>query len=153
MPYKRNRKGRAHVNAKKVKCDGMTFQSGLERYMYAELKTAGLFEGYENETFTLQEAFIFPDVSVERPIKGSGQYKNRGEKNVRAITYTPDFVGSDYIIECKGRANAQFPIKWKMFKKWLKTNKTGKTLYMPKTKGDVDITIKLILTSRKNKTA
>ena len=151
MPIKRGRKGRMHVNAKKVKADGMTFQSGLERYCYQELKKHKLFEGYENETFTLVDGFTFGIDSYERPIKGSGVYKNRGQKGVRPITYTPDFVGGDYIIECKGRANAVFPIKWKLFKLWLTKNQIGKTCYMPKTKNDVDETIKLILAKRKSK--
>lgn len=138
------------VNYKKVKADGITFASGLERYMYQQLKDNQLFEGYENETFTLIEPFTFSNVSYERPIKGSGVYKDRGQKGVRGITYTPDFVGSDYIIECKGRANPQFPIRWKLFKLWLTDNKIGKVCYMPKNKEDVDKTIELIKQHRKN---
>lgn len=152
-PIKRNRKGRKPVNAKKVRMDGILFQSGLERYTYQKLKEAKLFEGYENETFTLIEDFTFSNRCYQRPIRGAGQFKDRGGKRVRPITYTPDFVGKDFIIECKGRAAPEFPIRWKLFKRWLNINKIGKTCYMPKTKGDVDQMIELIKTSRKNGTA
>ena len=42
---------------------------------------------------------------------------NRGNKKVLGIKYTPDFEGKDFIIECKGRPNDTFPLRWKMFKK------------------------------------
>lgn len=31
------------------------------------------------------------------------------------MTYTPDFVGNNFIIEAKGRPNDVFPYKWKLF--------------------------------------
>jgi hypothetical protein len=37
-------------------------------------------------------------------------------KKVLNIKYTPDFIGEDFIIETKGRANESFPLRWKMFK-------------------------------------
>ncbi len=36
---------------------------------------------------------------------GKGEMVNRGNKKILPIKYTPDFVGSNFVIECKGRAN------------------------------------------------
>ena len=35
--------------------------------------------------------------------------KNRGNKKILTIKYTPDFIGKGFIIETKGRANESFP--------------------------------------------
>ena len=43
-------------------------------------------------------------------------------KKIRAMTYTPDFVGDNFIIEAKGRPNDVWPYKWKWFM-WSLLNK------------------------------
>jgi len=148
---RRRSKKRGPVTAKKISYDGITFASGLERYTYIALKENKLFEGYENQIFQLIESFNFINVSYEKQANGKGDYINRGEKKILGIKYTPDFVGKDYIIECKGRANESFPIRWKLFKLWLTNNKTGKTLYKPQNQKEVDQTIMLIKEGRKKK--
>ena len=35
-------------------------------------------------------------------------------KKILNIKYTPDFIGKDFIIETKGRANESFPLRWKL---------------------------------------
>jgi len=145
--YKRKR---GPVQAKKVTYDGINFASGLERYMYMALKKAKIKALYEGETFELQEAFDFPFESFERCGNGKGDYKNRGNKKILNIKYTPDFVGKGFIIETKGRANESFPLRWKMFKKLMSESKIGPfTLYKPQNQKECDETIRLILTSRK----
>lgn len=146
---KRSKK-RGPVQAKKTSYDGINFASGLERYTYMALKKAKLFEGYENEVFQLIEGFNFDNQSYEKQANGKGDYTNRGQKKILGIKYTPDFVGKDYIIECKGRANESFPLRWKLFKLWLTKNNIGKTLYKPQNQKEVDRTIQLIKESRKN---
>jgi hypothetical protein len=146
---KRRSKKRGPVQAKKITYDGINFASGLERYTYMALKKNKLFEGYENEVFQLIEGFNFNNESYEKQANGKGDYTNRGQKKILGIKYTPDFVGKDYIIECKGRANESFPIRWKLFKLWLTKNKIGKTLYKPQNQKEVDRTIQLIKESRR----
>jgi hypothetical protein len=145
----RKRLKRGPVQAKKVSCDGINFASGLEKYTYIALKNNKLFEGYENEVFQLIESFEFSNTSYEKQANGKGNYTNRGQKRILGIKYTPDFVGKDYIIECKGRANESFPIRWKLFKLWLTKNKIGKTLYKPQNQKEVELTIVLIKERRK----
>ena len=146
---RRKSKKRGPVQAKKITYDGINFASGLERYTYMALKKNKLFEGYENEVFQLIEGFNFENESYEKQANGKGDYTNRGQKKILGIKYTPDFVGKDYIIECKGRANESFPIRWKLFKLWLTKNKIGKTLYKPQNQKEVDRTIQLIKESRR----
>ena len=145
---KRSRK-KGPVQSKKITYDGINFASGLERYTYMALKKNKLFEGYENEVFQLIEGFNFNNESFEKQANGKGEYTNRGQKKILGIKYTPDFVGKDYIIECKGRANESFPIRWKLFKLWLTKNKIGKTLYKPQNQKEVDYTMILIKEKRK----
>ena len=146
---KRSKK-KGPVQSKKISYDGINFASGLERYTYIALKKAKLFEGYENEVFQLIEGFDFKNQSYEKQANGKGDYTNRGQMKILGIKYTPDFVGKDYIIECKGRANESFPLRWKLFKLWLTKNNIGKTLYKPQNQKEVDRTIQLIKESRKN---
>ena len=150
MVKKRSKK-RGPVQAKKISYDGINFASGLERYTYMALKKEKLFEGYENEVFQLVEGFNFENQSYEKQSNGKGEYTNRGQKKVLGIKYTPDFVGKDYIIECNGRANESFPLRWKLFKLWLTKNKIGKTLYKPQNQKEADRTVMLIKENRKRK--
>ena len=147
---RRRSKKRGPVQAKKITYDGINFASGLERYTYMALKKNKLFEGYENEVFQLIEGFNFENESYEKQANGKGDYTNRGQKKILGIKYTPDFVGKDYIIECKGRANESFPIRWKLFKLWLTKNKIGKTLYKPQNQKEVDRTIQIIKERRRS---
>ena len=148
---KRKYKKKGPVQSKKISYDGINFASGLERYTYMALKNNKLFEGYENEVFQLVENFNFRNETYEKQANGKGEYINRGQKKVLGIKYTPDFVGKDYIIECKGRANESFPLRWKLFKLWLTKNNIGKTLYKPQNQKEVDQTMILIKDNRKNK--
>ena len=126
--YKRKR---GPVQSKKIIYDGIKFASGLERYMYMALKKAKIKALYEGN--------------------GKGDYKNRGNKKIFNIKYTPDFVGKGFIIETKGRANESFPLRWKMFKKLITENKLGPfTLYKPQNQKECDETIKLILSKQKS---
>ena len=148
---KRKSGKRGPVAAKKVSYDGINFASGLERYTYMALKKNKLFEGYENEVFQLVESFDFDNESFEKQANGKGEYTNRGQKKILGIKYTPDFIGKDYIIECKGRANESFPLRWKLFKLWLTKNNIGKTLYKPQNQKEVDLTMILIKERRKKR--
>ena len=135
---------RGPVRAKKVTFDGIKFASGLEKYMYQALKNAKIKAEYEGKTYIVQECFEFKNESYERQSNGKGELVNRGSKKVLPIKYTPDFVSDSFIIECKGRANESFPIRWKMFKKYVKDNLKHVTLYKPQNQKECDEVIKLI---------
>ena len=136
---------RGPVRSKQVTVDGIQFASGLEKYMYLALKKAKIKAEYEGKTYVLQDSFVFNNKSYEKQSNGKGEFKNRGEKKILNIKYTPDFVSPSFIIECKGRANESFPIRWKMFKKHVKEHLKHVTLYKPQNQKDCDEVIKLIL--------
>ena len=145
---KKYKRKKGPVRSKKVTFDGITFASGLERYMYQALKKAKIKAEYEGQTYVLQEAFNFKIDSFERQANGKGDMVNRGQKKILNIKYTPDFVSDSFIIECKGRANESFPIRWKMFKKYVNHNMKHVTLYKPQNQKECDKVIELI---KKNK--
>tara|TARA_R100000734_G_C3269979_1_gene66201 strand:- start:176 stop:625 length:450 start_codon:yes stop_codon:yes gene_type:complete len=145
---KRRSKKRGPVQAKRITYDGINFASGLERYMYMGLKKAKLKFKYEGETFELIKGFEFINECIERQSNGKGEFKNRGNKKILNIKYTPDFVGKDFIIECKGRANESFPMRWKLFKKWITDNSDDRILYKPQNQSECDKVIDMILQKR-----
>ena len=146
---KKIRRKRGPVRAKKVKFDGIQFASGLEKYMYIALKKAKIKAKYEGETYIIQEGFEFKNKSYERQSNGKGQMINRGSKKVLPIKYTPDFIGKGFIIECKGRANESFPMRWKLFKRLVMNQFPHVTLYKPQNQKECDKVIELILNKRK----
>ena len=141
---RRFKRKKGPVVSKKVTYDGIKFASGLEKYMYQALKRAKIQSVYEGATFVLQEDFIFDVDSYERQANGKGQMVNRGQKKIQNIKYTPDFVSDSFIIECKGRANETFPLRWKMFKKHVKEHHSHVTLYKPQNQKECDQVIELI---------
>ncbi|HSH51275.1 MAG TPA: DUF1064 domain-containing protein, partial [Bacteroidales bacterium] len=96
------------------------FRSKLEVYCYKQLKKHNINIEYESITFTILESF---------------KYKN---KTIRKMTYTPDFIGDNFIIECKGYMNDAFPLRWKLFKYFLYKNKMEIDLYLPRNQTEVD---------------
>ena len=144
------KKKRGPVRAKKVTYDGIKFASGLEKYMYMALKKAKIKAKYEGKTYTIQEGFVFNNESYERQSNGKGELVNRGCKKILPIRYTPDFISDSFIIECKGRANESFPMRWKLFKKYVNTNMKHVTLYKPQNQKECDEVIKLIIKKSKN---
>ena len=147
--YKRKSKKRGPVQAKKISYDGINFASGLERYMYMALKKAKIKAKYEGETFVLLSGFHFENECYERQSNGKGEYRNRGSKRILPIKYTPDFIGENFIIETKGRANESFPMRWKLFKQLVMRQFPNTTLYKPQNQAECDRTIQLILEKQK----
>jgi hypothetical protein len=138
------------VTSKVVSYDGITFKSGLEKYMYKVLKEAKIPCEYEKHTFELLPSFTFKNDCIERQANSKGDFINRGNKKVLNLKYTPDFIGEGFIIETKGRANEAFPLRWKMFKKWMVDNGDDRTLYKPQNQKECDKTIELILKQKTN---
>jgi len=144
---KRSRK-KGPVRAKKVSYDGIDFASGLEKYMWKALREAGIKAKYESETFVLVNGFHFENEVYEKQGNGKGEYVNRGNKRILPIKYTPDFIGEDFIIETKGRANESFPMRWKLFKQLVANQFPNITLYKPSNQATCDETIRVILEKR-----
>lgn len=138
------------VQSKKISYDGINFASGLEKYMYMALKKHKIKAKYEGETFVLINGFHFENESYERQANGKGELINRGSKRILPIKYTPDFIGEDFIIETKGRANESFPLRWKLFKRLITEQFPAYTLYKPQNQRECDRVIELILNKYEN---
>jgi hypothetical protein len=139
--YKRKR---GPVVSKKVTYDDITFASGLEKYMYCALKKANIKASYEGETFVLLNGFHFDNECWERQANSKGIFKNRGEKRILPIKYTPDFIGKGFIIETKGRPNESFPMRWKLFKKLVMEQFPNYTLFKPQNHKECDKVIEVL---------
>jgi len=153
MPVRKRRskpkakKGKVR-NATPTTVDGINFKSKLEVYCYEQLKSSGISFKYEEDRFTLVEPFTFTHDSWELgKIKGERSFK-KANPNIRAITYTPDFVGvydkQPFIIETKGLMTDSFPMRWKLFKKHIQEGKIQYDLYMPRNRKQIDETINII---------
>ena len=145
MMRKRYKRKRGPVQSKKITVDNITFASGLEKYMYEALKNANIEAKYEGKTYELISGFNFDNISYERCANGKGDFKDRGNKKILPITYTPDFIGEGFVIECKGRANESFPIRWKLFKKVVNNTDPHVIIYKPQNQKECDKTAELIL--------
>lgn len=113
-------------NATPLVYDSIKFRSKLEVYCYKRLRESNIKTEYESKKFILQQGFELDN------------------EKIRPITYTPDFIGDTFIIECKGMQTDSFKIKWKMFKYWLFTNKINYKLYMPRNQKDIEKVIALL---------
>ena len=143
MYGKGRKKGKKTIQSKKGVYDGIQFASQLEVFMYKALKEANIDFGYESEVFNLIDSFHFSNSSFERT--ATKPLEDRGDKAIRGISYTPDFISDKFIIETKGRANESFPIRWKLFKRLLHLNNDKRVLYKPQSQADCKIVVADIL--------
>lgn len=138
-------------NAKPKTVNNIKFKSGLEAFCYTKLRENGIDDfQYEGETFVIQEKFISNTsgfelynktlvIGTKKKLKVMfGEVTN----NIRAITYTPDFIHinedrTGWVIETKGWRMETFKIKWKMFKHYLKKNGYNLSLYTPNSQENV----------------
>ena len=111
--------------------DGIKFRSKLESYTYKKLKEANIYADYEQHRYELLPAFEF-----------SG-------KKIRAITYLPDFVGHDFIIECKGFPNEAWPLREKLFKYYMNRFLPNHRFYLVHTQKEVDAMIDELKTNKR----
>lgn len=63
-------------------------------------------------------------------------------KKYRAMTYLPDFVGDNFIIECKGYPNEAWPLREKLFRYYLYSNDIQVDFYIVHNQKEVDELIK-----------
>lgn len=105
-------------NAETSEYDRIQFRSKLEERVYKKLKeTLNAEIYYEQYTYDIIPAF---DASVYF----YSTFVAKKDK-VRKVTYTPDLVftinGYTIIIECKGFPNDVYPLKRKLFRRYLES--------------------------------
>lgn len=119
-------------NATAVDKYGIHFRSKLELYTYEAFMKAGIPVKYEPKHFVLIPKFEY-----------------LGEK-IRPLTYLPDFVGRGFIVECKGLMGDSFPLRWKLFKYYLKKRRAKTKLYLVRNHAQVDNMIQELKSQRQN---
>lgn len=119
-------------NATAVDAYGVHFRSKLELYTYEAFMKAGIPVKYEPKHFTLLPKFTY-----------------LGE-NIRAITYLPDFVGRGFVVECKGLMGDSFPLRFKLFKYYLKRHHSKMRCYLVRNHKQVDEMIQELKSQRQN---
>jgi hypothetical protein len=120
------------------------FRSKLESFCAEQLTLNKLPFEYEKVKYVITPSFKYEGVSLERIGKSFIQQR----QGQAAITYTPDFTGTGWLIECKGHFTTTARLKWKLFKKYLAENSIKLDLYMPTTQKEVMYVIGEII--RKN---
>lgn len=143
---------RKRVNSPSKKKDkpvynNITFDSNLEVYCYKALEKAKIIFEYEPTSFVLQVPFTYYHLVYESDKKRGSLLSKRTSK-YQSISYTPDFVGNEWIIETKGVQSDRFKIVWKLFKKYLTDNNLKFDLYLPKNQKQVDQCIELIQSNK-----
>ena len=126
-----NSKGKVK-NATAVDAYGIHFRSKLELYTYEAFMKAGIPVKYEPKHFTLLPKFTYL------------------EENIRAITYLPDFIGRGFVVECKGLMGDSFPLRYKLFKYYLKRHHSKMRCYLVRNHKQVDEMIQELLSQRKH---
>lgn len=112
------------INASPLEYDGISFKSKLEKMAYQTLKEQGFPVLYEPKKFIIWEGFR-PNVPFYNKDTSTRMLK-MDSKKVIDISYTPDLM-FEYnnhliIIEMKGFENNTYPLKKKIFRKWLESN-------------------------------
>lgn len=112
------------INASPLEYDGIFFKSKLEKMAYQILKDQGFPVLYEPKKFIIWEGFR-PNVPFYNKDASTRMLK-MDSKKVIDISYTPDLM-FEYnnhliIIEMKGFENNTYPLKKKIFRKWLESN-------------------------------
>ena len=67
------------------------------------------------------------------------------------MTYLPDFVGDDFIIECKGLITDSFPLRWKIFKYILMQQNSKYRLYLVRNQKQVDELVNMLRDEKTHK--
>lgn len=111
-------------NATRVVIDNINFRSKLEAYTYIKFKEANIYLDYECKRFELLPKFEFQG------------------KKIRAITYLPDFIGNNFIIECKGFKTDTWPLREKLFNYYLYRFEPNIKFYIVHNQKQVDELIK-----------
>lgn len=118
------------MNASPLEYDGISFKSKLEKMVYQTLKESHFPVEYEPRKFIIWEGFK-PTVPFYNKDVHTRMLRQDAKKII-STSYSPDFVfrwnGYLVVIEAKGYENPIFPLKKKMFRKWLEEHEP-KSIY------------------------
>jgi hypothetical protein len=142
-------------NAKVHEYEGLIFKSGLELFCYKTLRELDIPFIYQPEKTVLLESFkinfkCYEDIGKiyrddnKKIVKSTKRFDL--VDSVREISYTPDFIDPTglWIMETKGYAAPDFPLRWKMFKSILRNSRFEGLLLKPENQKEILECVKLI---------
>lgn len=148
MPRTRRPENRKIMNASPLEFEGISFKSQLEKMAYQTLRENGLPAEYESRKFIIWEGFK-PTVPFYNRDNSTRMLKLDNKKLVDC-SYTPDFTfeykGYLVILELKGFENNIFPLKKKMFRRYLEEHHPKSVFFEVYTKKQLLQAIYLIKT-------
>lgn len=128
-----NKENKKIKNATPSNFAGVALKSQTEKLIWKTLKELNIEALYEPEKIVLIEGFkptkLFYTKKriktlVNNKIKKHWELRDNNDKIIN-ITYTPDFVfklnGYKVYLEVKGFENDTYPIKKKLFRRWMET--------------------------------
>jgi hypothetical protein len=117
------------------------FKSAIEKYCSDSLRSANIPFDYEEQEFMLMDKFRFENKYFKMTAKKK-EMSDRSNSIQQPIRYTPDFVAKDgsWIIETKGYlpSHHDFPMRWKLFLKYIMDNDLNYDVYLAKNRQQVD---------------
>ena len=117
------------------------FKSAIEKYCSDSLRSAKIPFNYEEQEFMLMDKFRFENKYFKMTAKKK-EMSDRSNSIQQPIRYTPDFVAKDgsWIIETKGYlpSHHDFPMRWKLFLKYIMDNDLNYDVYLAKNRQQVD---------------
>lgn len=130
------------------------FKSAIEKYCSDALRESGVDFVYEQNTYELMPKFRFPHRYLKMTPKNK-TLVDRTNSVQQPIRYTPDFVAKDgsWVIETKGYipTHHDFPMRWKLFLKYLVDNNITCDVYIARNRQQVDEAIRDILSNSKQR--
>ena len=147
------RKKRNKRTSKSKKTQLGKYKSSFEKYCADQLRQNHIPFSYEEQQFTLVESFRFEHKYFKMTSKKKDM-SDRSNTIQQPIRYTPDFVCKDstWIIETKGYlpSHHDFPMRWKLFLKYIMDKEMNCEVYLAKNKLQVDQAIQEIKKSIDN---
>jgi len=133
-------------NNKEVIYKGKKLRSKLEKTAYQLLNEAGIEFEYEPTSFILIPKFKYTSGTCYERVsyRGKKTFKEKPTKTISKISYTPDFVGKNWIMETKGYETPSFKLRWKLFKKHLQETGQEYVLFKPHNKKEIQRCIEII---------
>ena len=132
-------------NATPKEYNGIKFKSLVEVSVYKHLLSLGFNPEYEKHKYTIWEG-LKPSIPFYNQ-NGKKEFVLQSKKIID-ITYTPDFTfkykSIFVIIEVKGQENDTFPIKKKMFRKYLELSLPNAIFFEVRTIKQLKQSLKII---------
>jgi hypothetical protein len=124
--------------------NGVRYKSMLELTCATLLTQSNIDFKYEPIDYLLVDSGNYSGIIYEKKVSKGTKIYGPIKGKIRSISYTPDFVGDNWIIETKGYETPEFKLKWKLFQHELLKQGKSPHLFKPTNKKELVQTITII---------